>query len=199
MTDKKKRTVKKTVKVKRRKADRHFAEVSGTDKRVKQQRGYVGKRKADETLAHYVDTVAGSTKTEMALALDKRYQKVWNNLETEEGQMLKAELEKEIAHAASRVRHKALAYFEDFLDDLSLAPSLRLQALKFALQNLMTQSDGPAPDELVFETMISTTGNIEKTSRKIYKKQSVAAEAFEEIKDAVFDVEVGDVSEEDTK
>jgi hypothetical protein len=180
--------VKTTVKKKRRKILRRGPKNSYVRKRAT-GRGWKGQRAADRVLAEYADSLVGKSYSEIATTLNERYQKVYNNLQTSQGKMLQEELEKELAHSATRVRHKAMAYFEKFLDDEKISPTLRLQAYRFALQQLMQKEGGPAPDELVFETMISTTGTIEKKSTKVYRKATVNGEDIPD-DDNVFDVEI---------
>lgn len=132
--------------------------------------GYMGKRAADKILAAYVDRVATETASEVGKRLNLRYAKAYKHLETDEGLALKEELEKELAQSAVRVRHKAMAGLERLLDSNHLSDALRLQAYRFVLQHMLENLDGPTPDQLEFEAVITETGVVEKREIKVYHK-----------------------------
>ena len=106
---------------------------------------------------------------EIAEAIDVTYAQVYNSISTPAGKILVEELEKQTAIAVQRIRAKALAYFEKFLDTPQ-KPEVELSALKFAIGNRLSKEEEAVPDELIFETVISEIGVVEQTTRKIYSK-----------------------------
>lgn len=118
--------------------------------------------------------------TQLADDLEMRHQKVSQLLHTPAGMMMKEELDKLTLESLSRIRIKALTYFEDFLDNPLIRPDVKLNALKFALQTLMAREDEANPDELVFDTIISETGMVEQVTRKVYHKTTIKKGAEDE-------------------
>ena len=67
----------------------------------------------------------------------------------------------------ANIRKRALNKFSDFLEREDIKPETMLNALKFALSSVMTDTEGKQPDSLIFHTVISETGQIEQVKKKV--------------------------------
>jgi hypothetical protein len=105
--------------------------------------------------------------TKIAAELERTYNVLEENIDNESGQNLQTRIEKEIALAVARIKHKALKQFEVMLDS-PMPPAVRLGYLRFAIGEDLAKGTGPQPEQLVFETMISETGTVEQTQRKVF-------------------------------
>ena len=78
------------------------------------------------------------------------------------GRVLTEQLEIDQAAHVSSIRKKALLQFSELLDDDKLKPETRLKALMFALSSTMSVKEEKRIDSLIFETIISDTGQVEQ-------------------------------------
>lgn len=102
--------------------------------------------------------------------LNISYSRLQRMLGSDAGKALQDEINNELLVAIGRIRHKSLIRFEKLIDDPKIKNEILLSALKFALQKVVVEEREPEPEALVFETVISETGMVEQTTRKLYSK-----------------------------
>jgi len=121
----------------------------------------------------------------IASELDRVYEVLGKSLDSERGQTIQDQLEKDIALAVARIKHKALKQFEVMLDS-PMPPAVRLGYLRFAIGEDLVKGTGPRPDQLVFETMISETGTVEQSQRKVFTRTTVTKGASHDLDEPMF-------------
>jgi len=126
---------------------------------------------------------------DISLEIDESYRAVYEAITTPAGKMLVDELEKQTARTVQRIRAKALAMFEQFIVT-DHKPEVQLSALKFAIGASLSREEEAAPEELIFETIISETGIMEQTTRKIYHKTTATVKPPNEDEEAAEDESV---------
>ena len=110
---------------------------------------------------------------EVSRMLNMQYSKVYRTMQSPAGKAMREEIEKDIAISVQRIKAKAMIELEKMLDSEALKPETKLSVVKFAVGNGMIQEEVVKPEELIFETVISESGAIEQTTRKIFHKSTM--------------------------
>jgi hypothetical protein len=103
-----------------------------------------------------------ATTQELARALSLPEDTIICVLDSPAGHVLLEQIDIDTAEYVASIRTKAFGKFSRFLEREDLKPETLLSALKFALSDSFQKHDTKKPDSLIFETVISASGQVEQ-------------------------------------